>query len=95
MVTFEVFARTAIDLLSGLAEPDLRLSLGRLTQPFRHKAGLTRFLPGALNGAGELTPLPWKGSSDVPAIARANVFLVADAVQSEWQAGETMPVILK
>jgi molybdopterin molybdotransferase len=95
MVTFEVFARTAIELFGGLADPDPRWALGRLTEPFRHKTGLTRFLPAVLRGAGELTPLSWKGSGDIPAIARANVYLVADAAQSEWQAGETMPVILK
>jgi molybdopterin molybdotransferase len=95
MVTFEVFARTAIELLAGLAEPDSRWALGRLTQTFRHKTGLTRFLPAVLKGTGELTPLPWKGSSDIPAIARANVFLVADSSQAEWQAGDTMPVIMK
>jgi molybdopterin molybdotransferase len=66
-----------------------------LTEPFRHKPGLTRFLPGLLTGAGDLKPLPWKGSSDIPAIARANVYLVANAAKEEWQTGETMPVIFK
>jgi molybdopterin molybdotransferase len=95
MVTFEVFARLAIELIGGHAEPQTAWALGRLTEPFRHKPGLTRFLPGLLTGSGDLKPLPWKGSSDVPAVARANVFLVASAAQTEWQAGETMPVIFK
>ena len=95
MVTFEVFARPAIALLGGQTEPGAGWALGRLTEAFRHKPGLTRFLPAFLSGAGDLKPLPWKGSSDVPAIARANVFLVANAGQSEWQAGDTMPVIFK
>lgn len=95
MVTFEVFARTAIELLGGLAEPGQVWALGRLTEAFRHKPGLTRFLPALLKGTGELTPLSWKGSSDIPAIARANVFLVANSTQAEWQAGDAMPVILK
>ena len=43
MVTFELFARAAIDLLSGRAEAPLPMALARLTQPFRHKSGLTRF----------------------------------------------------
>jgi molybdopterin molybdotransferase len=95
MVTFEVLARMAIELIGGQAEPEDTWSLGRLTEPFRHKPGLTRFLPGLLTGAGDLKPLPWKGSSDVPALARANVYLVANATQEEWRAGDTMPVIFK
>ena len=95
MVTFEVFARAAVELISGQTEPDNSWALGRLTQAFRHKPVLTRFLPALLSGRGDLTPLPWKGSSDIPAIARANVFLVASDAQAEWQAGDTMPVIRK
>ena len=95
MVTFEVFARAAVELIGGQSEPDSRWGLGRLTQSFAHKPGLTRFLLGILSGPGDLTPLPWKGSSDIPAIARANVYMVANSMRSEWQAGETMPVIFK
>jgi molybdopterin molybdotransferase len=95
MVTFEVFARLAIELIGGRGEAEDAWSLGRLTEPFRHKPGLTRFLPGLLTGAGDLKPLPWKGSSDIPAIARANVYLVANAATEEWRTGETMPVIFK
>jgi molybdopterin molybdotransferase len=95
MVTFEIFARLAIELIGGQAEPEDTWALGRLTEPFRHKQGLTRFLPGLLTGAGDLKPLPWKGSSDVPALARANVYLVATATQEEWKTGDTMPVIFK
>jgi molybdopterin molybdotransferase len=95
MVTFEVFARLAIELIGGQTEPEDPWALGRLTEPFHHKPGLTRFLPGLLTGVGDLKPLPWKGSSDVPALAMANVYLVANAAQEEWQAGDTIPVIFK
>jgi molybdopterin molybdotransferase len=95
MVTFELFARAAIELLSGQTESELPFALGRLTQPFRHKPVLTRFLPALLSGYGDVTPLPWKGSSDIPAISRANVFLVASSKQAEWAAGDTIPVLFK
>jgi molybdopterin molybdotransferase len=95
MVTFELFARAAIELLSGQTETRLPFALGRLTQPFRHKPVLTRFLPALLSGEGDVTPLPWKGSSDIPAISRANVFLVASSQQAEWAAGDTIPVLFK
>jgi molybdopterin molybdotransferase len=98
MVTFELFARPSIELLGGQSPSDLPLILAPLTRDFRHKTGLTRFLPATVcwTGAGpQLTPIAWRGSSDVPALTRANAFLVADAERAEWKAGEWMRVLLK
>jgi molybdopterin molybdotransferase len=96
MVTFELFARAAVELLGGQCEPVLPLTLAELTRDFRHKAGLTRFLPASLSPGGRfLTPVPWQGSSDVPALARANAYLVAAADREEWKAGELIQVLLK
>jgi molybdopterin molybdotransferase len=94
MVTFELFARAALELLAGANDAPLPLTLARLTRPFRHKAGLTRFLPASVS-CTEVTPVDWQGSGDVPALCRANAFLVADAKQPEYAAGELIPVILK
>jgi molybdopterin molybdotransferase len=98
MVTFEVFARAALELIAGQARTELPLTLARLTKDFRHKTGLTRFLPAivsATENGPQLTPVPWRGSSDVPALTRANAFLVAGADQAEWKAGELMLVLAK
>lgn len=96
MVTFEVFARAAVELLAGQEQSPLPVMLARLTRNFRHKTGLTRFLPACLSADGsELTPIAWHGSSDVPALSRANAFLVARADQEEWKAGELIQVLLK
>lgn len=95
MVTFELFARAALELLGGQSESALPFTLARLTQEFRHKKGLTRFLPALVSDGADLTPIPWKGSSDVPALCRANGFLVADADREAWNAGDLMPVLLK
>jgi len=94
MVTFEVFARAAIHLLGGASDTSLPLSLARLTVPFRHKPGLTRFLPAVLSG-GEITPVASKGSGDIAALARANCFLIADPAQAEYAAGEPISVLPK
>jgi len=94
MVTFELFARAALDLLSGANDAPLPLTLARLTRPFRHKPGLTRFLPAQMSCA-EVTPVDWQGSGDVPSICRANAFLVADANQPDYAAGDLIPVLLK
>jgi molybdopterin molybdotransferase len=96
MVTFEIFARAAVEMLGGRQEPILPLTLARLTVPFRHKTGLTRFLPAKLSASGvDLTPVPWQGSSDVPALSRANAFLVADADRESWVAGDLIRVLPK
>lgn len=95
MVTFEIFARAALELLGGQSESALPFALGRLTRPFRHKTGLTRFLPASVCGWGDLTPVTWQGSGDMPSLARANAFLVAAADRESWDEGETMPVLLK
>jgi molybdopterin molybdotransferase len=96
MVTFEVFARAAIELLGGEAEPRLPVTLARLTQDFRHRPGLTRFLPARLSPDGrELTPIEWHGSSDVPAMARANAFLITEPDRESWKAGDLIEVLVK
>jgi molybdopterin molybdotransferase len=98
MVTFELFARAALELLGGQSSSTLPFLLAPLTRDFRHKTGFTRFLPASLTWEGvepQLTPLSWSGSGDVPALTRANAFLVADADRAEWKAGELILVLLK
>ncbi len=94
MVTFEVFARAALDLLSGTNEANLPLTLARLTRRFQHKPGLTRFLPAHVS-CGEVTPVDWQGSGDIPSLCRANAFLVADADKPDYPAGDLIPVLMK
>jgi molybdopterin molybdotransferase len=96
MVTFEIFARAAVELLGGQPEPMLPLLWSKLTQDFHQKTGLTRFLPATLSRDGsEVTPLRWQGSGDVPALARANAFLVTEPGRESWPAGEFIRVLLK
>ncbi|MGA3203979.1 MAG: gephyrin-like molybdotransferase Glp [Bryobacteraceae bacterium] len=96
MVTFELFARAAVERLAGCAEPLLPLLRARLTRDFHHKPGLTRFLPARLYKDGSLIePLGWQGSGDIPALARANAFLVAEADRESWMEGDDIRVLLK
>jgi molybdopterin molybdotransferase len=58
--------------------------------------GLTRFLPARLSPDGAaVTPIAWRGSSDVPALTRANAFMVVDSDRPDWQAGDWIRVLLK
>jgi len=96
MLTFEVFARAAVELAGGQEESVLPMPLARLTEEFHHKVGLTRFLPARLAPDGaEVTPVPWHGSGDMPALARANAYLVADAERAAWARGDLIPVLAK
>jgi molybdopterin molybdotransferase len=96
MVTFEIFARAALGLLSGQSEVALPLLRSCLARELRQKKGLTRFLPGRLSADGaEATPIGWSGSGDVPALARANAFLVTEPERELWAAGEAIRVLMK
>jgi molybdopterin molybdotransferase len=96
MVTFEVFARAAVERVSGLESPELHMPYARLTRDFRHRPGLTRFLPAQLSADGaEVTPVAWHGSGDVPALTRANAYLVADPDRPEYAAGQWIRVLAK
>jgi molybdopterin molybdotransferase len=95
MVCFETLGRAALDLLSGCEEALLPVTRAPLAEPFRHKAGLTRFLPARLEEDGRLRPVKWSGSGDVPALARANCLLVADAEKEEYAAGEMIGVLVR
>ncbi len=93
MVCFEVFARAALELLAGVTEPALALTLAPLAAPFQHKPGLTRFLPARLLPGGTVAPLPWSGSGDIAAITRANCYLVAAPDRPSYAASDLIQVL--
>jgi molybdopterin molybdotransferase len=96
MVTFEIFARAAVEMLGGEKEPILPLLWSKLSQVFQQKKGLMRFLPARVSPDGsEVSPVRWQGSGDVAAQARANAFLVTDPERESWAAGEMIRVLLK
>jgi molybdopterin molybdotransferase len=96
MVTFEIFARAALELLSGQEEISLHMPFARLTREFHHRVGTTRFLPARLSADGaEVAPVGWSGSGDIPALTRANAFLVTDPARAEYPRGELIRVLLK
>ena len=94
MVCFEVFGRAAVELLAGRTETVLPMTWSRLSREFQQKTGLRRFLPARLSCDGsEVTPVAWRGSSDVPALARSNAFLVTEPDRETWAAGELIRVL--
>ncbi len=94
MVTFELFVRSAIELLSGVRRPLLPLPYARLRSALNQKPGLTRVLPAYLDDEG-VTPIAWKGSGDVPSLAKANCFTVSDPERDGYEAGDFIRVLMQ
>jgi molybdopterin molybdotransferase len=98
MVTFELFVVPAIDLVSGTEARALPLLEARLGQPLREKPGLTHFLPARVewhDTVPEVMALPWQGSGDIVALARANCFLVVPPERDNVDQGERVLVLLR
>jgi len=92
LVTFDLFAAHMVAALSGGSRP-LRFATAKLAKPVKTKPGLTRFLPAVL-AATEVELIPWQGSGDIAATARANCYLVVPEDRPELAAGETVQVLL-
>lgn len=98
MVTFELLAAPALDLLSGAEPRELPIVEARLGEALNEKPGLTHFLPARLELTGaerEVRPLKWQGSGDVAALGRANCFLVIEKDRQKMEPGETVGVLLR
>jgi molybdopterin molybdotransferase len=96
MVTFDLFVRPAIDILSGTEPRPLPFIGATLTAPLSEKAGLTHFLPAKLTWRGDkahVSSVPWQGSGDVVAMAHANCLLVVPADRETIEAGEHVHVL--
>jgi len=98
MVTFELFARPAIEALAGAAPRNLVFLHARLKSEIRTKTGLKRFLPAILSGEfeqAEVELVRWEGSGDIAGVARANCYLVVPPDRSQIGTGEWVPVLMR
>jgi molybdopterin molybdotransferase len=107
MVTFELFARPAIELLAGRTQAPPLLFLGaRLATAYaQRKLPLTVFVPATLApdddaSAGEaaclrVRPLSSQGSGDLAAMAAADVLMVIAPGTTELAAGDWVSVLPK
>jgi len=98
MVTFELFARPMIEALAGMASRPLIFLRARLKSEIRTKTGLKRFLPATLSGEfenAEVELMPWQGSGDISALARANCYIVIPPERERIEVGEWVPLLLR
>jgi molybdopterin molybdotransferase len=102
MVTFELFASAAIELLTGYQPRPLPIFKARLAHPVDEKGGVTHFLPARVTWPASASPaspepvaevLLWEGSGDVGAVVRANCFLVVHESHLQLEAGELVDLL--
>ena len=101
-VTFTLFAAPILAALAGRRDFRPRFALARLAAgKDRHgKPGLTRFLPAtcsytdAPGSEPEVAFVPWEGSGDIAAWARANCFLVVPEPPLELEPGSMVRILL-
>ena len=96
MVTFELFVRPMLEALGGMCPQKLRFTYAKLKSEIRVKPGLKRFLPAILSGefeASQVELVPWQGSGDVAATARANCYIVIPPDRDRIPAGEFVAML--
>lgn len=98
MVTFELFARQVVETLSGAQPERLKSAKVKLKKEFKTKTGLTRFLPAKVDGGlddPEVEVVPWQGSGDMLAAAKANCYLVVPPDREKLAKGEMVTVVMR
>ncbi len=97
-VCFRLFVAPLLRALCGRTERAPRFAEARLTEEVRGGAKVTRFLPAVIEGDWQgvtVRPVPWQGSGDLAANARANGFVVLPFGVEAFRAGETVRVLLR
>jgi molybdopterin molybdotransferase len=104
MVTFDLFVRPAIEILSGGDPRPLPFVEATLDSALEEKPGLTHFLPAKLtwksdtaqntaHDTAHVAPVPWQGSGDIVAMAHSNCLLVVPPDRETIVAGERVHVL--
>jgi len=96
MVTFQLFAKPMLEALAGMSPRPLTFLHARLKSEIRVKTGLKRFLPAILSGQyedAEVELVPWQGSGDIAAQARANCYIVIPPDREHIKAAEWVAVM--
>ncbi len=97
-VCFRLFATPLLRALCGRTERAPRFAEARLAEDVRGGAKVTRFLPAVIQGDWQevtVRPVPWQGSGDLAANARANGFVVLPLGVEAFHAGDTVRVLLR
>jgi molybdenum cofactor synthesis domain-containing protein len=96
-VTFNLFARTALLAMQGVAEPALKYETALLARSVKGNVDRESYLPAQLttNDDGELIgfPLKWGGSSDFVSFALTTALLIVPAGSRTIEANSLVRVL--
>jgi molybdopterin molybdotransferase len=97
--TFLVFGAAVLRALSGARPIEPQFAAAQLARDAKGKPNLTRFIPAAVTSdpvSGNLpqvAPVPWQGSGDLAAFARANCFIVVPEGVERLAGGEVARIL--
>jgi molybdopterin molybdotransferase len=92
--TFLLFASAVLRALAGLQRVAPQFAAAQLSRDAKGKPNLTRFIPSAVTSdplsgnPPQAAPVPWQGSGDLAAFARANCFIVVPEGTDRLAAGD-------
>jgi molybdopterin molybdotransferase len=99
-LTFHLFAAPVLAALGGDAGSYPRFASARLKESWQGKPGLTRFLPAycdfgrSASAIPQVQIIPWQGSGDLAAFARANCAVVVPADADQIAAESNVTILL-
>ena len=97
-VTFHCFVEPFLRALAGAPWSGPRFAQATLSEDVAVKHGVTRVLPGRLLSAvarPEVSLVPWHGSGDLAANARANCYVALPEGSADFRAGEVVTILLR
>lgn len=100
LVCFELFCRPAIAALAGRAFAEPTIVRARLRHDYEHRGGRAAYLPAriddtnASDGERSVEILPWHGSGDLAALARANGLVRLPSEKLHLAAGKKVDVLI-
>ncbi|HET6854424.1 MAG TPA: gephyrin-like molybdotransferase Glp [Pyrinomonadaceae bacterium] len=96
-VTFNLFARTALLAMQGVAEPALKPETALLARAVKGTTDRESYLPAQVttNDDGQVVafPLKWGGSSDFVAFAVATALVIVPAAAKSIEAGSLVSIV--
>ena len=97
-VCFRLFVAPMLRALSGQTEIVPRFIEASLAEDVKGNARVTRFLPAVVESDWKhvsVRVVPWQGSGDLAANARANGFVVLPSAMDKFAAGDSVRVLLR
>jgi len=97
LVGFELFVRSALNVMLGRSAIGPRMLNARLAIDFAQTSDRRTYHPAQLTPTDDgwsIAPVAWFGSPDLRSITRANAFAVFEPGERQYRQGELLPVLM-